>query len=244
MSGAVTLRVARDLEELSGLAAAFSLRCCQASITARGRCVVALSGGSTPRMLYTLLGRSPFLQEIDWARVHLFWGDERCVPVQDSQSNYRLVAETLLASAPLPKENIHRVPVELGDPQAVAASYETHVRDFFGLREGELPAFDLVLLGMGADGHTASLFPESPALEEQRSLVVAVYAEALQSHRTTFTLPVLNHARRVTFLVAGADKRDSLQRALAGDLTLPAARVAPTQGQLRWFVDRAAMGRA
>jgi len=242
MTLSITVRVAQDLAELSHQAALLFAERCRGAVEARGRYLVALSGGSTPRQLYTLLAQPPFVQQIEWGKVHFFWGDERCVPPDHPESNYRMVAESLLAHVPVPQENVHRAPVEAGDPEAVAAAYEEALRRFFLLGPGGLPRFDLVLLGMGADGHTASLFPGSPALEETSRLVVAAYTEALGSHRVTFTLPLINHARTAAFLVAGVDKRESLSAVLGGESRLPAGRVRPANGEVYWFVDRAARG--
>lgn len=259
MTGALAVHVARDATALVERAAALLGAAIAAAVAVRGRCALALAGGSTPRPVYQRLAQPPYAERVPWSRVHVFWGDERCVPRDDPASNARMVDAALLAHVPLPPANVHRVPVERGTPDAVAAAYEAELRAFFGAtaparapsgraereKGGEvaaLPRFDLVLLGMGADGHTASLFPGSPALVEQKRLVVAAYAAHLASWRITLTLPVLNAAHRVVFLVAGAEKAPALRAVRSGASDLPAARVRPARGRLLWLVDAAALG--
>jgi 6-phosphogluconolactonase len=203
---------------------------------------VALSGGSTPEMLYRLLAAPPFRDSISWPNVHLFFGDERCVPPDAPESNYRMAHEALIAPVSLPPENVHRMPGENADPEAGAQQYAAELRQFFNLAEGERPRFDLVLLGMGPDGHCASLFPHKPALQERQRLVVAS-EPGLKPFvpRLTLTLPVLNNAAHVLFLVAGADKAETLARVLEGPTdfdALPSQSVAPTNGTLTWLLDR------
>lgn len=204
--------------------------------TSTGAFGVALSGGSTPRPLYERLAAPPYRDQVSWPQVHLFWGDERCVPPDHAESNYRMACETLLDHVEIPAENIHRVRGEL-DPARAAQEYRSELERVLGAS----PGFDLILLGMGDDGHTASLFPGSPALQENERAAVAVYAPHLDSWRVTLTLPVLNRARHVLFLVSGADKAPALARIRAGE-PLPAARVCPGQGTLTWLIDEAATG--
>jgi 6-phosphogluconolactonase len=209
------------------------------AVGSRGRFSAALSGGSTPRALYELLAKSPYRQRMPWEGLHLFWGDERCVPPSDPGSNFRLAEETLIAHVPIPLENIHRVQGEL-EPGAAARAYERTLRDFFC---GPIPRLDLALLGLGNDGHTASLFPGSAALEETERLVVAVEAsyQDRPTHRVTLTLPAINTARQVLFLVSGRDKAEIVRSVLQGpDSELPAQRVQPTAGKLTWLLDAAA----
>jgi 6-phosphogluconolactonase len=202
---------------------------------------VALSGGSTPKALYSLLSE-PQWSSLPWERVHLFWGDERFVPPDHPESNFRMVQEALLSKGRILESHAHRVKTELGDPARVAEAYEAEVSGFFGLRPGELPRFDLVFLGLGTDGHTASLFPGTPALEEKGHLVVANWVEKLGVERITLTLPVFNNAACIIFLVAGADKSEVLRAVQSGGETaaLPASLVRPTDGELLWLVDRSA----
>jgi len=219
------------------------------AIVARGRFTVALSGGETPRGMHAELARPPFLDQVDWPRVHVFWSDERCVPPDRPGSSFRMARETLLDRVPLPAANIHRMRGEI-EPQRAAAQYEQELREFFaGSSErtasgdaGEPPRFDLILLGMGEDGHTASLFPGTPALRELRRWVMAHYVEKLDAWRITLTLPVINAAADVMFLVSGAKKAETLRRVLvdpapAGAEGLPARMVAPTAGRVVWLVD-------
>jgi 6-phosphogluconolactonase len=211
------------------------------AVRLRGRFTLALSGGSTPRRLYARLASPPFRSRIDWARVHVFWGDERCVPPDHPDSNYRLAYESLLSKVPIPPERIYRMRGEDPDPERAAEDYARELRRAFSLKPGELPRFDLILLGLGADGHTASLLPGSPALDETTRLAVAAYAGPLRVSRLTLTLPVLNAAARVIFLVSGAEKAEALSAVLKGGASpnRPASLIRPARGTL-WLVDRAA----
>jgi 6-phosphogluconolactonase len=216
----------------------------QAAVGERGRFVMALSGGHTPRGLYDLLARDQTLRmAIPWDRTHVFWGDERHVPPDHPDSNYRIAREALLERVPLPEANVHRVFAEEPDAGRAAAQYEQELRGFFGLEGAAFPCFDFVLLGLGQDGHTASLFPGTSALEETARLVVATHVPALGTDRITLTLPTLNHAACVVFLVCGAEKAPIVRAVLdepRGSL-LPAQRVRPTGGLL-WLLDAAAAG--
>jgi 6-phosphogluconolactonase len=212
------------------------------AIAKRGRFTIALSGGSTPRNLYTLIAANASTS-LPWDKVFFFWGDERHVPPTDPESNYRMAEETLLSKVPVPAGNIFRVPAENPDASAAAVSYEETLRKFFAVAQGEFPRFDVILLGMGPDGHTASLFPETEALQEKSRLVEANWVEKLHTHRITLTLPVLNAARSVEFLVGGTDKATVLREVLEGNAPgekYPSKLVRPTDGSLIWFIDRAA----
>jgi 6-phosphogluconolactonase len=212
----------------------------RAAIGAQGRFTVALSGGSTPKALYSLLASN--YAGFAWNRIFLFFGDERHVPPTDPESNYRMVNESLLSKIAIPAENVFRVPSENPDAAAAAADYESQIRRFFELKPGEFPRFDLILLGMGPDGHTASLFPDSEALNEQSRLVVANWVAKFNTHRITFTFPVLNRAAEVMFLASGPDKAEMLHQVLETKQTppLPSQRVEPTDGKLLWLLDEAA----
>jgi 6-phosphogluconolactonase len=211
----------------------------RAAIAERGRFTVALSGGSTPRSLYSLLAKD--YADFSWSRTFLFFGDERHVPPGDPDSNYRMVDEALLSKVPIPAGNVDRVRADLPDAAAAALQYEESLRTFFKLPPGEFPRFDLILLGLGADGHTASLFPDSDGLKEQSRLVIANWVEKLQTHRITITFPVLNHATEVMFLANGSDKANMVQQVLEGKSTppFPAQQVHP-DGRLVWMLDEAA----
>ena len=236
----------RDIEvfataaDLFHAAAEEFIRVARTAIGAQGRFTVALAGGSTPKALYSLLASN--YANFAWNRVFLFFGDERHVPPTDSESNYRMVNEALLTKIAIPAENVFRVPAENPDASAAAAEYEGQLRRFFEIKPGEFPRFDLVLLGMGPDGHTASLFPDSAALDEQSRLVVANWVEKFKTHRITFTFPVLNRAAEVMFLTSGGEKAEMVRQVLEGKNTppLPSQRVQPSDGKLLWMLDEAA----
>ena len=238
-----SIEVFATAADLFHAAAEEFVRAGRAAIGAQGRFTVALSGGSTPKALYSLLAAN--YADFAWSRVFLFFGDERHVLPSDSESNYRMVKESLLAKIAIPAENVFRVPAENPDASAAAAEYEVEVRRFFGLwsdQPKEFPRFDLILLGMGPDGHTASLFPDSSALDEQSRLVVANWVAKFNTHRITFTFPVLNRAAEIIFLASGPDKADMLHQVLEGKNTppLPSQRVQPSDGKLLWMLDEAA----
>jgi 6-phosphogluconolactonase len=214
------------------------------AMAARGRCLVALSGGSTPRPLYELLATPPFAGRIDWARMHLFWGDERCVPPDHPESNYRMTREAMIDHVPIPAENVHRIRGE-DAPDHAAADYERLLRQFFGAAKVPPRTFDLVLLGMGRDGHTASIFPGSPAVAETHRWTMPVHVTAPRDMwRVTLTTVVLNASADVTFLVSGPDKAPRLHEVLETSKgrapTLPVELVKPVAGELHWMLDAAA----
>jgi 6-phosphogluconolactonase len=212
-------------------------------VQARDRFTVALAGGSTPRALYRLLAddKGPYRTRVPWESTHVFFGDERMVPPDDPESNARMAFEALLRHVPVPEEQVHRIRGENPDPERAAEEYEEMLRSTFRLAGRERPRFDLVLLGLGADGHTASLFPGDRALEERDRLVVPSTAPVPPRSRVTLTLPVLNNASSVLFLVSGATKAPAVQRVRRGE-NLPAARVRPENGALLWLCDRPAAG--
>ena len=231
-------RVYSTLDGLSRAALDELLRILKDSIEQRGRFAIALSGGHTPARLYSLWAEvDNKTHKTPWDKVHLFWGDERYVPKDDPLSNYRMTRETLLSQISVPEANVHPLHTELPTPQEAAQEYEAELRKFFG---NDPPAFDLQLLGLGAEGHTASLFPDSPALEEKRRWVVAVEAPVNPPHRLTFTPRVLNCGRNTFFLVAGADKREIVAALRAerdpAHSNYPAARIKPA-GPVLWFLD-------
>ena len=204
------------------------------SIAARGRFTVALGGGSTPAALYRLLASPPLADDIDWSRWHVFWGDERCVPADHPDSNHGMARRTLLDHVPIPPSQVHRMVGE-DPPQQAADAYALALADALA-PDGRL---DLALLGIGDDGHTASLFPGTAALEERERLVVANWVPHLDAYRITLTLPALNRARHVAVLATGADKADAVRRALAprpGDATPPIALVDPVDGPAAWYL--------
>ncbi|HEX4078177.1 MAG TPA: 6-phosphogluconolactonase [Rhizomicrobium sp.] len=204
---------------------------------------VALSGGSTPKELYTLLGGEPFVGRIPWERLELFWGDERFVPHDDPASNYRMVREALLSRTPVPPDKIHPMPVE-GAPADAAVRYETLLKRIYGADEFDpaRPFFHVMLLGLGSDGHTASLIPGQPVLEERKRWVAAVTGGRAEI-RITLTYPTIESSRIIAFLATGTEKAAAAAAVRAGDENLPAARIRPC-GEVIWFLDRAAAGGA
>jgi len=232
------IRILKTAADLFETAAAMFVTQATEAVRTNGRFTVALSGGSTPKSLYALLATKP---GIPWDKVYFFWGDERHVPPDDPESNYRMVNEALLSKIQVPPENIFRIHAEEKDAAAAAQQYEQVIKDFFHLSPGQFPRFVLIYLGTGPDGHTASLFPGTAALNETQRLVVANWVPKFNTDRLTFTYPVLNAAACVTFLASGPDKapilHDILENSAAG---LPSQRVRPTNGKLIWLVDEAA----
>jgi 6-phosphogluconolactonase len=241
------IRVAAVAEELNRLAGEILVERITECLRTKEHFSIALSGGSTPKGLYALLAtRAGFRERIAWQRVHFFWGDERHVPPDHSESNYRMAYETMLSKVPVPPANIHRVPAEHADADRSALEYEEELIRFFKPETGGLPRLDCALQGIGTDGHTASLFPGTEALQERERLVVANWVKRLRRYRITMTLPLLNHADFVFFLVSGEEKAEILRNVLVEDEQshrLPAQMIQPTQGRLLWLVDRAAASR-
>lgn len=228
------ITVFEDAASLAASAADWFAELASAAIARDGRFAVVLSGGSTPRAMHQSLA-ARYHDQIDWSKVYVYWGDERTVPPDHPESNYGMARETLLSRVPIPPDNIFRMAGER-DPQAAAEAYAEIL--------GATPAFHLVYLGMGDDGHTLSLFPYTTALQETSHLVVANYVEKLSTWRITLTAPAVNKfAENIAFLVAGATKAEALRHVLAPERQLdqyPSQRIAPEHGTLRWFVDRAA----
>jgi len=231
-----TILVRPDAAAVACEAARRFARLAKEAVRSRGSFSTAVSGGSTPETLYRLLAEEPYRSQIPWPKVHVFWADERCVPPQDPASNYRLAHEALLSRVPIPAGNIHRVPGEL-EGRAAAHAYAAALGDHFG---GPRTRFDLILLGLGRDGHTASLFPGSDALLETEQPVAAVEAhyEGRPACRVTLSLPAINTARRVLFLVTGGAKAEIVRAVLEGPpRALPAQRIRPVAGKLIWLLD-------
>jgi 6-phosphogluconolactonase len=235
------IEVAESADALSHAVAEQFMRLATDAVRARGRCAVALSGGSTPKAVYRMLAGEPFRSQAPWDRIHVFWGDERHVPPDQPESNYRMASDALLSRVPVTDAQIHRMHGELADAERAARDYEDEIREFFG--RDRRPVFDLIHLGLGTDGHTASLFPGTPALDERQRLCVANWVGRLDVHRITLTLPVLNAARAVVFIVTGSEKPSIVRRVLQdrdGSAPLPAQLVQPTDGEVFWMLDRAA----
>jgi 6-phosphogluconolactonase len=239
MSPLPEIRIFKTSNELFAAGVSEFAKLAADSVQKRGRFCVALSGGSTPKGMYSLLASSS--TPIPWESIYFFWGDERHVPPTDPESNYRMAYEAMLSRVPVPPGNIFRIPSEEKDPELAARQYEQTLIKFFGLNSGEFPRFDLVLLGLGPDGHTASLFPGSAALKEANRLVVANWVEKFKTHRITLTLPVLNNAAAVEFLVTGQDKARVVHQVLEGNgAELPSQMIHPRNGRLVWLLDQAA----
>ncbi len=242
MNSSVEIRTLTTPQELFAAAAEEIVQAAKEAVAQRGRFTIALSGGSTPRNLFNLLATNA-RTVLPWDRMFFFFGDERHVPPTDPDSNYRMADESLLAKVPVPPGNVFRIAAENPDAAAAAEAYEKTLQKFFALQPGEFPIFDLILLGMGPDGHTASLFPDTAGLQEKSRIVIANWVEKFKTSRITLTLPVLNAARCVTFLVSGTDKAPALHAVLEGDAPgeqYPSKLVRPTDGKLIWLIDRAA----
>ena len=242
MSSSVEIRTLTTPQELFAAAAEEVVRAANEAVSQRGRLTIALAGGSTPKSLYNLLATNA-RTALPWDRMFFFWGDERHVPPTDPDSNYRMADETMLSKIPVAAANVFRMKTENPDAAAVAEDYEQTLRKFFQVEPGQVPTFDLILLGMGPDGHTASLFPHTAALQEKSRLVLANWVEKMKTYRITLTLPVLNAGGCVIFLVSGTDKATALHAVLEEDVPgeqYPAKLVRPRQGKLIWLVDRAA----
>ncbi|NQT36899.1 MAG: 6-phosphogluconolactonase [Planctomycetes bacterium] len=217
------------------------------AIDARGRFAVVLAGGSTPQAMYRLLAEPPYRDQVDWPRVEVFWGDERTVPPDHPDSNFRMARRALLSQVPVLSSNVHRMKAEADDLEQAADAYQREIAQAFHVSpEGEPPVFDLLLLGMGADGHTASLFPHTAALRETSRWVAVNHVPGLGASRLTLTSPILNRAAHVLFLVTGAEKAPILADVLEGPADphrLPAQTVRPTSGTILWLVDAPAAAR-
>jgi 6-phosphogluconolactonase len=234
---AAEIKIVPDSVALNAFAAEEFKRSAEAALSAHGQFSVALSGGNTPRAIYSLLAEQ--YQSLPWNKIHIFFGDERHVPPDHPDSNFRMANEALLSKVNIPAQNIHRVHAEL-DAAVAAREYENELGNFFHLSGSDWPRFDLILLGLGEDGHTASLFPGNPSLKENSRRVIASWVEKFKSFRITVTLPVLNHGAEIIFLVSGENKAEILKDVLhpAGAKDYPAQRVHPENGRLLWLADQ------
>ena len=234
------LSVYPDIESLTLATAQWLVSACTAAMEAGGRCTIALSGGSTPKALFRLLATDRWRVRFDWRHIELCQVDERVVPIDDPANNFGMIQRELLHSLEIPKRNLHRIVTELGT-QAAAEQYESELRELFA--PDAIPRFDVLLMGMGDDGHTASLFPGTAALQEKHRLVLGYHVEKLNSSRITLTLPVINNAARILFQVEGAHKAAIAREVLEGNMPnrlYPAAMVMPSHGELYWYLDREA----
>jgi len=200
---------------------------------------IALSGGSTPKRLFKVMAQPTFAQQLEWSKIHIYFGDERCVPADHPDSNYKMAFDELLSHVPCPADNIHRMAGELDDPATAAHQYSQTLIDNVPLDAKAIPCFDLIFLGIGTDGHTASLFPESDALFEEHKLAVANYVEKLQSWRLTLTYPTINNAKKIIVLAEGEQKADLIHEIFTTDThNYPIQKVIPKYGDLMWYVDK------
>jgi 6-phosphogluconolactonase len=237
------LEILADASAVAGRCLEHFVADAKRAVSANGVFRVAISGGKTPQVFFELLGRSPQARSLSWERVHMFWVDERYVPPDSNRSNYKLAADTFLRKIPIPTDNIHRIPTEYADPNVAASCYEKAIRKVFALAKGEIPHFDLVLLGMGSDGHTGSLFPNSYAAFDTDDLVCAVYLLDETLNRVTLTHPVLRAASHLVVLVAGQGKADILKEVLTtepDDVRYPIHALWPVLDKVTWLVDREA----
>ncbi len=235
------VRVFENAEAIFQAAAEWILHLAKSS----PRFSIALSGGSTPKGLFQKMSGPDFKNQFPWQRMHFFWGDERWVPQEDSRNNFRMTRENLLDPARILRSNVHPIPTQLKSPEASARAYEKNLRTFFDMKN-IFPVFDLILLGMGEDGHTASLFPDDTALEEQNQWVVPARVKSSEP-RITLTFPVLNAAKNILFLITGENKRNVLRSILSREdhaFRYPAARIQPSSGNLIWMLDQAASGQS
>lgn len=237
------IHIFENAEAVAQAAAQHIIELARLCIAKKGRFSLALAGGSTPKRIYEMLATDTFATQVNWSKVHIFFGDERTVAPDHADSNFRMANEALLSHVELPAQNVHRIN-GVGDAAANASLYESELKEFFG--DVEFPRFDLIMLGMGDDGHTASLFPHSAALNETQKWVTANWVEKFETFRITLTAPVINHAAHIMFIVTGAGKTDRLPEVLRGERDterLPSQLIQPVNGTLDWYVDKAATGK-
>ncbi|MCI0443462.1 6-phosphogluconolactonase [bacterium] len=237
------IRILKNLEQVSSVAAEEVIQCAVDATEKRGIFRIALSGGSTPKTLYSKLASDQDLKkQMPWQNTQFFWSDERTVPPDHPDSNYRMVHEAMFKHVDVSETQIHRIHAEVEDPNRAAEEYENEIRQHFYVTAPDVPQFDLILLGMGPDGHTASLFPGTEALKEQKRLIVSNWVSKFNTHRITFTVPLINHAANVMFLVCGEDKAAALKAVLEGPydpVVYPSQLIKP-EGELIWFIDQGA----
>ena len=236
------VQVFRDTKALNSAAAELIVGIGAQAINSRGKFIFVLSGGSTPKALYELLSHS-YKTRLEWEKAFFFFGDERNVAFDDAESNFRMANESLLQPLRIPDSNVFRWQTELQNPNEIAAQYEKSIRNFFRLEKNHFPRFDLTLLGLGDDGHTASLFPHTEALREQSEIAVSNHVEKLNTNRLTLTFPAINSSENVVFLVSGEKKADVLPKIMHGDFQperLPAQNIKLADGKLVWLLDEAA----
>jgi 6-phosphogluconolactonase len=237
------INIAENYEDLCGKVTQEILSLSTQNITANNKFSMVLSGGSTPKGIYQCMASPSFRNKFRWEKMHIFFGDERWVPPEDPRSNYRMVTEALLSKVKVPGENIHPIQTRDCNLQTSALLYERSISDFFQLKRVEFPVFDLVLLGVGQDGHTASLFPGNPSLLEKDRLAISTSQTGIPEKRVTLTIPVINHAREIFFLVSGQDKADIVAKIMENKNAFPANEIKPSKGNICWFLDKASASR-
>jgi len=240
-----SIEILPDVSALAQKATSIFVSAAQQAVRERGVFRVAMAGGSTPKALHALLVTDPSRSQLPWDKMQIFFGDERHVPPDHADSNYRMVNETFLSKTPIPPGQVFRIKAELRDTERAAQDYEQILRTQFGLKRGELPRFDLMMLGMGNEGHTLSLFPATTALRDNGRLVVRTWVGKLYTERITCTAPVANHSAAVMFMIAGRDKAPALKAVLEGPYEpeqLPSQLIKPANGKLFFLVDSAAGG--
>ncbi len=225
-----------NAEQLCNAAAAYIVNLSNKCIAKKGRFTIALSGGKTPQKLYTMLAKAEYTKKLDWKNIFIFWGDERYVPFSDSNNNSHMAKLSLLNNVPVPAENIFTIPVNF-KPAMAASSYEATLRTFF---KENIPAFDLILLGIGDNGHTASLFPFSTILQEDKRLVKEVYVDEVKMFRITFTVPLINNAANILFLVTGKEKSEIVKKVFSATKNPEKYPAQLIQGKTIWYLDKAA----
>lgn len=233
------LHIHKDPTAVSHALAAWITDNIESTLTTQDRFTWVVTGGNSPKLLYELLAAAPYRERIDWQKLHIFWGDERAVPYEDARNNARMTFEQLLNHVPVVKEQVHLMKTDLS-PEASATDYEQILHQYFGT---EGASFDLVLNGMGDDGHTLSLFPHTPVIHETAAWVKSFYLDAQSMYRITLTAPVVNRAKKVAFLTFGANKANALKEVIKGERNVdqyPSQIIQPTSGELHWFVDEAA----
>ena len=235
-------RITSDKNELCAIAADYWMECYRSTLDTAPLFHVALSGGSTPKSLYQLLATDKYSDQIDWQKVHLYFGDERCVPLDHPDSNFLMAKTALIDHVDIPPQNVHPVKIVENDPARCAAEYQRQLADVMVCESNAIPRFDLVLLGMGEDGHTASLFPGTPILQQRERWVSEVYVSHLDSWRVSLTYPIINNAHKILVLVSGANKADKISEILTAPVTepkYPIQGIVP-KGDILWLVDKAA----
>ncbi|MEO8085454.1 MAG: 6-phosphogluconolactonase [Bacteroidota bacterium] len=233
------LKIFPDSDALNKATAEFIITIANKAVNEKGRFVISLSGGKTPENLYSILSKSPFREKIPWQKTDVYWGDERCVPLNDERNNAHRAKTLLLEKVDIPVANIHPVPVNLA-PETAAKEYENEIKNYF---LPEISRFDLIILGLGENGHTASLFPDTKILEEQTEGVRDVYVKEEDMFRVTMTAPLINQAHHILFLVSGEQKAEILEKVLSSSgqtIKYPAQLIRPSHGDVTWFVDQAA----